>query len=134
MSSPKPSDPTFRSYSAVDAKTYATHRLSYSQSLYDVVLTHHNSTRGKFGLLLDVGCGPGNATRDIALSFNEAIGVDPGEQMIAAAKEIGGKAASGGAIKFIVSPAEAFSSVEGLQERSVDLLTVAMAVSLIQQE
>lgn len=29
-------------------------------------------------MLLDVGCGPGNATRDVALSFDEAIGVDPG--------------------------------------------------------
>lgn len=134
MSSSKPSDPTFRLYSAADAKTYATHRLSYSQALYDTVLKHHTKTGGDCGLLLDVGCGPGNATRDVALSFDKAIGCDPGEQMIATAKDIGGKTASGKDIKFIVSPAETLSEIEDLQEGSVDLLTAAMAVRFGSQE
>jgi hypothetical protein len=78
MASATPTDPTFRSYSADQAKAYATHRLSYKPAIYDTVLNFHSSTGGNFGLLLDVGCGPGNATRDVALSFDEAIGVDPG--------------------------------------------------------
>lgn len=123
-----PSDPTFRSYSIDQAKYYASRRLSYEQAIYDTILNHHSATGGQFGLLLDCGCGPGNATRDVAPSFNHALGVDAGEAMIAAARELGGKTKSGEDIRFEVSPAESFSSVKGLEPASVDLLTVAMAV------
>jgi len=127
----KPSDPTFRSYSSEQAKIYATHRLSYAQALYETVLNHHSATAGHFGLLLDVGCGPGNAIRDVALSFDQAIGCDAGAAMIEAARELGGKAESGSDIKFEVSPAEEYSQIKGLEPASVDLLTVAMAVIII---
>jgi len=128
MSTTAHSDPTFRSYTAEEAKRYASERLAYSQALYDVVLNHHTSTGGKLDLLLDCGCGPGNAPRDLALAFDQAIGVDPGAAMIAAAQEIGGKTKSGTEIRFDVAAAEELSSVEGLQPESVDLLTAAMAV------
>ena len=61
---------------AEQAQVYVTHRLSYEPAIYDTVLKYHSETGGKFGLLLDVGCGSGNATRDVALSFDQAIGVD----------------------------------------------------------
>lgn len=122
-------DPTFRSYSAEDAKIYATHRLSYPEALYSKVLEHHASTGGQFGLLCDVGCGPGNATRDVALSFDQAIGTDPGDAMIGAARDLGGKTKSGQSIRYEVCPAEEISNVEGLEGESVDLLTSAMAAS-----
>lgn len=125
------SDPTFRAYSASEAKTYATHRLSYSPDLYSTILSHHGSTGGHFSLLLDVGCGPGNATRDLALSFDEAIGCDPGEQMIAAANELGGKTRSGEDVRFVVAGAEELSEIEALRGGSVDLLVAAMAVSFL---
>jgi trans-aconitate 3-methyltransferase len=121
-------DPTFRSYSAQEAKLYAASRLSYSQNIYNKVLDHHIATRGKFGLLLDVGCGPGNATRDLALYFDRAIGADPGAQMIEAANALGGNTKSGNAIEFLVGPAEDISQFKGLEPGSVDLLTAAMAV------
>lgn len=124
-----PKDSTFRSYSAEQAKLYAAHRLSYAAALYDVVLKHHSETGGQFGLLLDVGCGPGNATRDVALSFDRATGVDPGAAMIETARELGGKTKSAEAISFELSPAEELSSVKGLEANSVDLLTSATAVS-----
>ncbi|KAH7417046.1 S-adenosyl-L-methionine-dependent methyltransferase [Cadophora sp. MPI-SDFR-AT-0126] len=127
MSSKAHSDPTFRSYTAEQAKQYASHRLAYSQALYDIVLNHHTSTGGKLDLLLDCGCGPGLATRDLALSFDQAIGVDPGAAMIAAAQEIGGKTKSGDEIRYVVAAAEDISGIEGLQPESVDLLTAAMA-------
>lgn len=120
------SDPTFRSYSADEAKVYATNRLSYSEALYNVILQHHASTGGKFNLLLDVGCGPGNATRDMALSFDKAIGTDPGEEMIGAARNLGGKTKSGDGIHYEVCGAEELSTVEGLKG-GVDLLIAAMA-------
>lgn len=124
-----PKDATFRSYSAEQAKVYATHRLSYETAIYDTVFKYHSETGGQFGLLLDVGCGPGNATRDVALSFDQAIGADPGASMIDTARELGGKTKSGTGIKYEVSPAEEISSIKGLEPNSVDLLTSAMAVS-----
>ncbi|KAG0650928.1 putative S-adenosylmethionine-dependent methyltransferase CRG1 [Hyphodiscus hymeniophilus] len=127
MASTTPKDPTFRSYSAQEAKAYATKRLSYETEIYDTVLTYHSDTGGRFGLLLDVGCGPGNATRDVAHSFDHAIGVDPGAAMIDAARELSGKTKMGNEILYKVSPAEEISSVEELKEGSVDLLIAAMA-------
>lgn len=124
-----PSDPTFRSYNTTQAQAYATQRLSYSSALYATVLTHHESTGGAFDFLLDVGCGPGNATRDVARSFDRALGVDPGEAMIAAARERGGRTRSGEEVRFEVGPAEAVSAVEGVPAgEGVDLVIAAMAV------
>ncbi|PMD39941.1 S-adenosyl-L-methionine-dependent methyltransferase [Hyaloscypha variabilis F] len=120
-------DPTFRSYSAEEAKLYAASRLSYSQNIYNKVLDHHAATGGEFDLLLDVGCGPGNATRDLSLSFDRTIGSDPGVQMIEAANALGGKIKSGKDIEFVVAAAEEISQIKGLEPASVDLLTSAMA-------
>jgi ubiquinone/menaquinone biosynthesis C-methylase UbiE len=125
---PQAKDSTFRSYSSAQAKLYAEHRLSYDASIYNAVLSHHASTGGQFGVMLDVGCGPGNATRDVALTFDQAIGVDPGASMIAAAREIGGKTKTGDNIRYEVCGAEEISKVEGV-EGKVDLLISAMAVS-----
>jgi ubiquinone/menaquinone biosynthesis C-methylase UbiE len=124
-------DPTFRSYSAEEAKLYAASRLSYSQNIYNKVLDHHAATGGEFDLLLDVGCGPGNATRDLSLSFDRTIGSDPGVQMIEAANALGGKTKSGKDIEFVVAAAEEISQIKGLEPASVDLLTSAMAVSYV---
>jgi SAM-dependent methyltransferase len=124
-------DPTFRSYSAEEAKLYAASRLSYSENIYNKILDHHTATGGKFGLLLDVGCGPGNATRDLALSFDRTIGADPGGQMIEAANALGGKTKSEKDIEFVVSTAEEISQIKDLRPGSVDLLTAAMAVSCV---
>ncbi|OJJ47323.1 hypothetical protein ASPZODRAFT_132318 [Penicilliopsis zonata CBS 506.65] len=123
-------DPTFRSYDCAQAARYAKARLSYPAELYQVVLDHHQATGGQFDTVLDVGCGPGNATRDLALSFDKAIGVDPGEQMIEAAKELGGTTQTGSPIRFHVASAEDLArdttSIWDIQG-GVDLLTAAMA-------
>ena len=124
----KHSDPTFRSYSSTQAATYASQRLSYPSLLYNAVLEYHAATGGQFSQLLDVGCGPGNATRDVAVSFDRALGVDPGEAMIAAARGKGGKTRDGGDVKYVVGAAEELGNVEGVGEGSVDLVIAAMAV------
>jgi len=125
---PGPSDPTFRSYTVDQARYYGSRRLSYESEIYDTVLNHHAATGGQFSLLLDCGCGPGNATHDLALSFDQVIGTDAGAAMIEAARELGGETKSGGDVRFEVSPAEEFSHVKGLEGESVDLITAAMAV------
>ncbi|KAH8792615.1 S-adenosyl-L-methionine-dependent methyltransferase [Hyaloscypha finlandica] len=120
-------DPTFRSYSAEEAKLYSVSRLSYSQNVHNKVLDHHTTTGGNFDLLLDVGCGPGNATRDLSLSFDKTIGADPGAQMSKAANALGGKTKSRKSIKFMVATTEEISQIKGLEPGSVDLLTTTMA-------
>jgi SAM-dependent methyltransferase len=119
-----PSEKTFTSYTSAQATTYASSRPSYSPALYDLVLSHHAATGGTFGTLLDVGCGPGNATRDLAVNFEEAIGCDAGEGMILAATKLGGKCKSGKDVKFAVASGEDFSKLESVRQ-GVDLLTVA---------
>jgi trans-aconitate methyltransferase len=65
----KPSEKTFTSFTSAQATAYASGRPAYSPALYDVVFSHHAATGGQFGTLLDVGCGPGNATRDCMQPF-----------------------------------------------------------------
>ncbi|KAF7928502.1 uncharacterized protein EAE98_005558 [Botrytis deweyae] len=125
---PPNSDPTFRNYTSQQAAKYAAHRLSYPSKLYETVIDHHGKTGGQFNLVLDLGCGPGNATRDIAGYFEEAIGCDAGEAMIGAARELGGKTKSGKEIVWVVGSGEEFTGLEEVREGTVDLITVAMAV------
>ncbi|KAI9650309.1 hypothetical protein NHQ30_000322 [Ciborinia camelliae] len=122
------SDPTFRNYTTAQAKIYAEHRLAYPSKLYETVITHHEKTGGQFNLVLDLGCGPGNATRDIAAYFEDAIGCDAGAAMIEAARETGGKTKGGKNIQWVVASGEDFAGLEEVREGSVDLITVATAV------
>ena len=124
---PTNSDPTFRNYTSEQAKIYAAHRHSYPSKLYDTVTTHHEKTGGQFNLVLDLGCGPGNATRDIATYFEDAIGCDAGDAMIDTAREIGGKTKAGRDIKWVVANGEEFAGLEEVGEGNVELITVAMA-------
>lgn len=129
MSSTNPTDPTLRSYSAAQAQTSAVERRSYPNELYDVILKYHTSTGGKSEQLLDVGCGSGNGIRDLSVAFEHALGIDPGAEMIAAARKRDGKTRSGNDIKFEISPAEECSKVNGVEAGTVNLLTAAMSVS-----
>ena len=129
MSDAPPQEKVFRVFTSDEGKNYAAQRPTYPPELYDLVLEHHTSTGGALDLLLDVGCGPGNSTRELALTFDRAMGVDASPGMISSAKELGGKTASGRGVDFEVSLAEGFSKAPGLEKASVDLLTVAAAVS-----
>ena len=128
------SDPTFSNYTKDQAKTYAEHRPSYAKPLYDVIIGHHVQTGGQLNVVADVGCGPGNATRDLALSFDYAIGVDPGVEMINTARQLGGYTAAHQKISYAVSGAETFDAsiretLPVVEENGgVDLVTAAMAV------
>lgn len=145
-----PSDPTFTTYTPTQARTYAQHRLSYPSKLYDTILNYHTSTGGQLNILADVGCGPGRATRDLAAFFKVGVGLDPGEEMIRAAKAMSeeegfGESGIRGKVQFAVCEAEdcAKGIMEVLStlgngiddgdsaEGRVDLLTAAMAVILL---
>ena len=124
---------TFKNYSKDEAKEYWSGRPSYHENLIRVILGHHAATGGRFGTLLDVGCGPGNSTRPLAKRFDIAYGIDPSEQMVKTAKELSAgspelETYSGSQIQFAVGKAEDMT-FEG-KEIKVDLLTAGTAVSL----
>lgn len=123
------SDPTFRTYKGTQAKRYDEGRPAYAQALYQTILKYHDDSNGLRGTVVDVGCGPGRATRELARFFDNTIGVDPSENMIDTAQQVGGVGRTGKPIKYYLSSAEKIGDLEELADGKVDLLTAAAAVS-----
>jgi SAM-dependent methyltransferase len=69
------------------APYYERGRLPYAPGFAEA-LAQHLSLDGH-GRLIDVGCGPGIATLPLARFFDEAVGVDPDEEMLAEAERRG---------------------------------------------
>ncbi|KIW73511.1 hypothetical protein PV04_01624 [Phialophora macrospora] len=126
-------DPTFRNYDAASAQRYLQHRPGYADKLIELVISHHTSSGGDLDLVLDVGCGPGIATRSLAPHFQHAIGADPGQSMIETARTVPCSTKSGEPITYEVCAAEALSGLSALRRfstdgsSSVDLITAATA-------
>lgn len=120
---------TFTNYSKEQADKYANARPAYSQELYKVITEHHTTTGGKLDTVLDVGCGPGLATRDIAKHFAHAIGVDAGQSMIEKARQLGGQTNTSEPIRYEVTGAEQLGSnlSPPIPDSSIDLITAANA-------
>ena len=131
MSSQARKDPTFTKYTAGQARKYAQHRPGYPLQLIQHILTHHEKTGGNFGTVLDIGCGPGNSARDLALYFEHVVGIDPSKEMTNAARSLGGTSKHGSPIEYITSDAEA---CEGVEWNSVDLLAAAMSAHWFDME
>jgi trans-aconitate 3-methyltransferase len=128
---PTPTAPekTFRSYTHEQGKTYAQGRRGYHPNLYQTIIDHHTSTGGQLITILDVGCGPGTAIRELAPRFTYAIGLDPSEGMISTARSLGGASSTSQPIRFEVSTAEdlGFQLSPPIPDSSVDLITAATA-------
>ncbi|KAJ9144279.1 methyltransferase domain-containing protein [Pleurostoma richardsiae] len=120
---------TFRSYTSEQGAAYAQNRRGYHPNLYKLVVNHHTSTGGQLDTILDVGCGPGIATRALAPHFAHAIGLDPSEGMIVTARSLGGQTSGGEPIRFEVSSAEELGSQldPPVHDSSVDLIVAATA-------
>lgn len=118
---------TFRAYSDEDAAKYAKARLQYSDELYQAIMSHHTSSGGKLDTVVDIGCGPGIASFQLAKYFKTVIGLDPSEGMINTARShlAASEAPTNGAnIKFEISTAEHIDP--GLiPDGSVDVITAA---------
>lgn len=130
MSAATSKDTTFRDYSSEQGKAYAQNRLGYHDSVYRAIFNHHDAHGGAYGLVVDVGCGPGLATSDLAPHFARAIGLDPSEGMIATARTRGGTTGSGAPVRFEVGSAEdlgASLTTDPVVPGSVDLLVAATA-------
>lgn len=126
-------DPTFRTNTARDAEAYQAGRPGYADVLINTLLTHHTQTSGKLKTLLDVGCGPGTATRSLAPHFQAAYGCDPSDSMIRTAQSIPLRSPSSSRISYAIGAAESLSQIafppssQPLAPGSVDLLTCAMS-------
>lgn len=120
---------TFRSYTKAQGANYAEVRRGYHPNLYEIIIDHHTSTGGQFNTLLDVGCGPGIATRALAPRFAHAIGLDPSEGMIENARVLAGASSTNEPIRFEIATAENLGSqlLPPVEDSSVDLITVATA-------
>jgi hypothetical protein len=129
-SSRAPNDPTFRVYSAEQAEQYATHRPGYPTHVIKFIVDHHRATGGQTGVLLDLGCGPGNSTRDLSPYFDVVVGADAGAAMIKKAQEMGGTTATGAPVQFCECAAEEIDGISGLPYGSVDIITAVSAVSV----
>ncbi|GKT64684.1 methyltransferase domain-containing protein [Colletotrichum tofieldiae] len=126
---PFPTEKTFRAFTQAQGASYAQGRPGYHQALYNQICDHHASTGGKLDTLLDVGCGPGTVARELGPRFARAIGLDPAEGMIAAARSLGGASSTSEPIRFDVSTAEELGSnlSPAIPDASVDLITAATA-------
>ena len=75
--------------------------------------------------VLDIGCGPGIATRQIAAYFQHVAGIDAGESMIAKAKETDCFSATGEQASFSICNSEDID--KHFEPESIDLITIATA-------
>lgn len=116
---------TFKNYKSDDAARYAAHRPSYSPKLIELVVETHTAGGGQFELVLDIGCGPGIATRQIASHFKHVIGIDASVSMIETARQTECLSATGEQATFEVCASEDLDKL--LEPNSVDLITVATA-------
>ncbi|XXH00892.1 hypothetical protein Hte_007243 [Hypoxylon texense] len=122
-----PEENTFRAYTQTQGTAYAAWRPGYSPELFKIIIDHHTSTGGQLNTIVDVGCGTGQATRDLAPYFANTIGLDPSEGMIGTARASAG--AANPPVRFEVSAAEALGTdlEPPIADASVDLLTAATA-------
>lgn len=120
---PHITEKTFTAYTPTQATTYATTRLNYHPSVYNHILSHHTSTSGKLDTHLDIGCGPGPATRSLSSHFTHSIGIDPSPALLDVAKSL---TPDGSSITYHESTASTFTP-DPINPASVDLITVANA-------
>lgn len=110
---------TFKNYSADQVKEYAKRRSGYPAALINEIVDLHRRTGGECKCVLDIGCGPGNSTRDLAAHFDHAIGLDPAAGMVTAAQETGGRGRKS-PIAYMQGSAE---TCEDVADNSVDLIS-----------
>jgi SAM-dependent methyltransferase len=116
---------TFSTYTFDQGKAYAEVRRDYHPNLYRTIINQHTSNGGQFNTILDVGCGPGIATRGLSPHFTQAIGIDPSLGMIETARSVEGSQG----IRFDVSTAEELGRNldPSIPSGSVDLITAGTA-------
>ena len=106
--------------SSFSAASYAAFRPTYPQALYNTVLAYH---RGPKRVCLDLGCGTGIVTRELASRFDRIVGTDPSPGMIKQAKGQA-KDANLTNVEFYEGSAE---STPSLSDGEVDMVVAGQA-------
>lgn len=136
---------TFTNFTSAQAATYASERGdSYPPALYDAILNYYHQSKpksktplqthdeggskGNGDVLLDIGTGPGTALYDLLPWFERGIGIDPGREMIEAARRDVRFGSVGGKARFEVCGAEGCGEIDGVGG-VVGLGVAGMAVS-----
>lgn len=99
------------------AALYAEVRPAYPAALYDDLAAHADLTPS--AAVLEVGCGSGQATSDLAARARHVVAIDPGAQLIAQART----RVTAGNVAFVVAPFETFATEDG----AFDLVASAQA-------
>ena len=107
------SGPAFRDHFSATAADYARYRPDYPDRLF-AYLARLAPGRDR---AWDCATGSGQAARGLARRFDEVVATDASERQIASARPYRG-------VRYRVAPAEE----SGLEDRSVDLVTVAQAL------
>ncbi|KAJ1303382.1 hypothetical protein OPQ81_011574 [Rhizoctonia solani] len=111
--------------STFNAAFYASFRPTYPRALFEFIYAYHaQSRRAGWERVVDLGCGTGQATLEVAEQFKAAIGCDPSEGMIENARLAAGQSGRARKPDFVVSPAEKLSF---LGDSSVDMAVAAQA-------
>lgn len=121
---------TFTQYTAAQAAIYALGRAgSYPPQLYQHIFASIPPlSTSETSILVDVGCGTGKVTQDLARAFTRSIGADPSTGMIGEAENAGGKTLDGSDIEYLVCPAEEIGELlNGELSGRVDLIVAGMA-------
>jgi ubiquinone/menaquinone biosynthesis C-methylase UbiE len=96
---------------------YSKFRPSYSEEIYSLIYKFHSEHQGEHQLALDVGCGTGQATIEIANKFIQVYGIDTLQEQI-------DNATPRDNIIYQVGPGEDLTK---FKDHSVDLITVGTA-------
>lgn len=112
-----------------DAERYDRSRPTYPDDFYQVLDKYH---KGKRDLLVDVGCGPGTATLQMAHeigAFDKIIGTDCSRTMVKKAQQSQSRGGDG-RLSFLVSPCDDFSFLgcNKADKQAVDLITAVECV------
>lgn len=123
-------DTVFRDYNSDQGEAYAQSRFDYHPRVYQTIIDYHTSTGGQLHTILDIGCGPGTAVRNLAPQFEKAIGLDHSEGMLKAARSLGGETSTLEPIQYETSTAEELGSnlTPPIPDGSIDLIVAAFAI------
>jgi len=100
---------------------YAKYRPGYPKEIYDRILEFGGVDFSQKGVAVDVGCGSGQATKELLKYFPKIFGVEPSSEQLSQAEKIDG-------IEYICSRAEKTP----LPDQIADIVTSASAVHWFQ--
>ncbi|KAI8082965.1 S-adenosyl-L-methionine-dependent methyltransferase [Halteromyces radiatus] len=103
-----------------NADSYMTYRPTYNKNAYSYIFEVH---QGDLELAVDVGCGPGTVTIELAKWCRQVIGIDPSNSMI----EVAQKTAQQQGLQN-VTYRQGYGEQLPLEDQSVDILTVAQSL------